>query len=72
MVHSLPGRGARAPRHGVAHALLQTVYLHAEAHAPACSLYVPTSNATAREFYDRAGYVEREGAESELLHRSPA
>ena len=63
---------AMAPEHrgnGVAHALLQTVYRHAEAHAPACSLYVPTSNGTAREFYDRAGYVEREGADSELLHR---
>ncbi|MCY3784695.1 MAG: N-acetyltransferase [Chloroflexi bacterium] len=63
---------AVAPEHrgnGVAHALLQTVYRQAEAHAPACSLYVPTSNATAREFYDRAGYVEREGADSELLQR---
>ena len=63
---------AVAPEHrgnGVAHALLQAVYRHAETHAPACSLYVPTTNATAREFYDRAGYVEREGADSELLHR---
>ena len=54
---------------GVAHALLQTVYQHAETHAPACSLYVPMSNATAREFYDRAGFVEREGAASEELRR---
>lgn len=63
---------AVAPDHrgnGVAHTLLQMVYRHAEAHAPACSLYVPTSNATAREFYDRAGYVEREGAASETLQR---
>ena len=63
---------AVAPKHrgnGVAHALLQTVYRHAETHAPACSLYVPTSNATARDFYDRAGYVEREGSASEALQR---
>lgn len=63
---------AVSPKHrgnGVAHALLQTVYQHAETHAPACSLYVPTSNATAREFYDRAGYVERDGAASEALQR---
>ena len=63
---------AVAPEHrgnGVAHALLQDVYHQAEASAPACSLYVPTSNLTARQFYDHAGYVERAGAASESLRR---
>ena len=63
---------AVAPEHrgnGVAHALLQEVYEHAGASAPACSLYVPTSNLTARQFYDRAGYVERADAASEPLRR---
>ncbi len=54
---------------GVAHALLQAVYQHAGPRAPACSLYVSTSNLAARQFYDHAGYVERESAASEGLHR---
>ena len=53
---------------GVAHALLEAVYRRAETLAPACSLYVLTENQTARQFYEHAGYVERECETSERLH----
>lgn len=53
---------------GVARALLARVHRHAGRRSPACSLYVLSENRAARQFYEQAGYVDRESAESPQLH----